>query len=496
VYRDKGITIIKVREDDNIIKNDNVEEEIEEVDVSALQLAAQSQLLIKLHLNSNHGPASVVKIPVKNLIRIGPEEESTEESLSSIASYYNLQHCALKTLFKYAPNQSIPAYAWRNFRLESSLIEEGNRKRFSTDHEFTDILSKASSDSLMDDNEGVILDVHCKFVNDFKGPSPCDSDDIRRLRESATVAADNAVNTMKSWVAKTNEFLNQNHDNLVRKKREAEYVVLPTDDEEQLEKNNYSMKRNASRHSEKGKNQWASRLVKFLFAPELYREEPKPKKYSDLPYADIRNNENYIAAEIIVDTLIETAEMFTSFIFDSKREFSRQESNSQRMWSGPKSNIGVARKPEPAIKQITSPTPSLDGSVLSTGSNSISKSTLFIPTTTTEEDEDDIIMEDGEDQGVEIIFDPQDQHAPAEWRIFFGDEDATTAAAVVCGEDVSLVESPSDDVFSYDSESDEEEEAPSIAESDDLSFAEVSSAGDNKRFGDNSDDDSWAFLDD
>lgn len=98
-------------------------------------------------------------LPVKNLIEVSENEECFIER----ASFSTLRHCALSTLFKFS-NSHVPAYA-TNFETRIVYKRGKNEMLIKCDDDLLSALDFAATESLMDDNDGVILDFWCRSIN-------------------------------------------------------------------------------------------------------------------------------------------------------------------------------------------------------------------------------------------------------------------------------------------------------------------------------------------
>lgn len=368
-------------------------------------------------------------IPIKNLIKVN----STDEVLSNTASFSNLRHCALTALFRYAPNQTYPAYASRNFRLIAHYDDSKNSKKpIRTDEDLTKALDMASSEHLMDDNDGVIFHVYCKFVNDH--PSSYDPEDVKKFRASATAAADRAVKKMKRWVSSAQRFIHKK----ARIGKGSDDFVVVNDQKNDDQKDDSPV-------------EWASRFVEYLFAPDLFEKDSVDR-----------------TREVIIRSFqtasgfaMESAERINIMMADfDKSVYNRKPAMSKESFP------------------IPSPTPSLDGCSIGSCASSVTVAS----------------KEEDKEEGVEIIFDPESNSPPEEWKIFFGDNvqdkspttDIVSETGSFCSaDDGMMVDSPSGDVLSLPSSEAEESKVSSTS-----SFSKI-----NAPVGDN-DDDSWALCDD
>jgi hypothetical protein len=202
-------------------------------------MASKSNMCVKLYVNDGCG-IDGVGIPLRDLL-----PANANASLQSGASYNSLRRFALAALFKYSPSGNVPEYAFKNFDTCFSYTPAGGKEVIMTnDAQLTRALEKASVEYLMDDNDYVILDIHCKFVNTFK------RDKMKNIRTNATAAADNVITTIKAWIEKAAIVFNTPQK---RDKGEDDYVVVAGDNE----------------HKEKqGPAEWADRFVHFLRMPE------------------------------------------------------------------------------------------------------------------------------------------------------------------------------------------------------------------------------------
>ena len=327
----------------------------------------------------------------------------------------------------------MPAYALKDFGTQFTCTYDGKQVVMKNDKELSDILEAACTDSLMDDNEGVILDIHCNFCNDFM------CEEVKKIRQSATDAAENVMKTMKAWIEKSSKMLK----NYKSYKNEEEFVVVGKDGKEceQVDK-------------EPNPADWAMRFVHMLLMPETQSGQEVKKA--------LRNQE----AEVIFDRIEDAFDHLTfalvggfailSNIFDKTvarhedavREFAVEQSADKDLSYYPDLNI-------------------------SSKSNSIAE--------LADEEAQKEISFDCEEKN---SFNCEDKNAPEEWKIFF--EPSTTEEEEEKGkEDAVLLESPMDDVISLSSED------VSIAKSykgGNLNEAEIDD--------DDDDDSSWTILDD
>ena len=325
----------------------------------------------------------------------------------------------------------MPAYALKDFGTQFTCKYDGKQVVMKNDKELSDILEAACTDSLMDDNEGIILDIHCNFFNDFM------CEEVKKIRQSATDAAENVMKTMKAWIEKSSKMLK----NSKSYKNEVEFVVVGKDGKEcdQVDKNANPV-------------DWAMRFVHMLLMPETQSGQEVKKA--------LRNQK----AEVIFDRIEDAFDHLTfalvggfailSDIFDETvarhedavREFVVEQSADKDLSYSPVLNI-------------------------SSKSNSIAE--------VAGEDAEEKISLNCEEK---ISFDCKHKNAPEEWKIFF---ESSPTEEEEEEEDAVLIESPMDDVISLSSED------ASIAKSDkgvSLNEAEIDD--------DDDDDSSWTMLDD
>lgn len=334
------------------------------VNLSALQLAAKGGMLVKLHVNI--GCDSAIDIPVKNLLVVN----SNKEKLSNTASYTILRHCALSALFKYAPNGEVPEYAKNNFKTQftfyDSSIKNGTNS-IANDEELTKVLEAAAMQHLMDDNENVILRIHCTIINQFR------CKEAEKIRQEATAAAENVVKTLKEWMKKASRFVSDH----AAKMTHEDFVVV-SDKPEQKGENHHD-----------NPIDWASRFVQVLLLPEkeqLNLASTSTKK-STLKKEEELLNQYDEAIDAIAGSVIKGFHIFSTFIVKAIEE--HQDAKRCDILS-------------------LSSSPSLAESA------SISSSSSKVSCTMS----DDVV----EEQGVEIVFDSTGKKdAPEEWKIFFGE---------------------------------------------------------------------------
>ena len=351
------------------------------------------------------------------------------------------------------PNQEIPDFAWSSFATHIYYLDDNKSQALiSTDEELTNVLKRVCTESMMDDNDGVVLKVGCKIVHNYR------CQEIQKLREVASVAADNAFRTMKMWLQGTRNFLDSKRSQFNSKmKSRDDYVMVYGDNDTKEEDSS-----NTTVH-------WASRFVQFLLAPETMYTLPQDTsrcRHSNCnrrPSSKIAWDGNDVFDEL-VQNAVRTA---SSVILEG---FARASDLVNEAIEHQTKNSRKKLKLDSSIHNL-SRTSSLasNASTLSCGFKGVG------------------ICEDVINQDVEIVFDEKDKNA-AEWKIFFGEEEEKS------DEDICMIGEP-DEVISMESLSKESSSGKdflsisSTTDNDSSSFEKVSS-NDN-----GSDSGSWAMLD-
>lgn len=395
------------------------------------------------------------EIPLKNLLEVN----SSKESLSNKASYGNLRHCALSQLFKYASNGKIPNYANRNFLTQFSYYQVPTTKepttplkkiRIKDGKELTNVLEAASMKHLVEDNDDVILHIHCDFINEFHFAEG------EKFRKEATAAADNVVKTLKDWIKKASTFVSNHADKLAV----HDYVVVPND-----EPRNKSKRDSGERKEEHSPFEWAARFIEVLLSPE---ERGNPNNLSS--WTTIPKNQNQkvdttdsIVDQSVVDQYDEILDNLTDsvgkglqsaskFIFGIVKDYGEMAEKIQRSHNSNYDDV-LSLSQSPSLAESAS---------ISSDSSSSTK----LRSGSSELGDDEVV-----EQGVEIVFDPfskeGDNGDSEEWKIFFGDAfkggavDDVDAVLInhVCNEEiVSISSSEQDDMSSFEELSDHKEE--------------------------------------
>lgn len=355
----------------------------------SLALAARSDMFLKLYVNNGCDTGG---IDIK-LIDLLLERET---------GYYNfLRHNALGALFKYSPSGKVPQYAYKNFDTHFHCKIDAKEIRIYNDEQLIQVLEHACTENLMDDNNGVILSINCTFVNTFE------FEEVKKIRASATAAADAAFKTMRSWIEKVAEALEKRK---ALNKDEDEYVVV-------------------SDGKKKRDNpvQWAHRFVSLLFRPEKKNEFEGMKNdrldqfEEALDHFSLAIVEGFARASDIVAEVIARQEdaAFQAFLHSRR----------------------VKKKSRKFQSSVTSTTPKNESMV--------------------EEDSD-------LDKGVEVVFDPSDGNVSEEWKIFFNGKNSEESEE---SNEIIFVETPvAADVISIDSDDIEDDSLRCGGESDEESW--------------------------
>lgn len=382
---------------------------------------------------------------------------SSKESLSNKASYANLRHCALSQLFKYASNGNIPNYAYRNFLTQFSYFQVPTTKepttqlkkfRIKDGNELTNVLEAASMNHLVEDNENVILHIHCDFVNEFQFAEG------EKFRKEATAAADNVVKTLKEWIKKASTFVSNHADKLIV----HDYVVVPNDHKD--EPRNKSNRNSGERKEENSPFEWAVRLIEILLSPEERGNPNNLSSWTTIPKnqhqksdtTDSLVEEYDDALDNLTESVANGLQSASKFIFAIVKDYGEMAEKIQRSRNSNYDDV---------LSLSQSPSLAESSSISSASSSSAKLRSGF------SESEDEDVVE----QGVEIVFDPLpkegDNGNSEEWKIFFGDAlkggagDDVDAVLInhVCNEEiVSISSSEQDDMSSFEELSDHKEE--------------------------------------
>lgn len=449
----------------------------DDISVSSLQLAAKGGMLVKLHLSD--GCDMGLDIPVKNLLSVN----SKKETLLDQARISTMRHCALNQLFKYSRERYIPEYARNNFYTLFTVKEEGNNVvELSNDAELTKLLEDAATRHMMDDNDNVILHVHCQFINQYRW-------EAERVRVQATAAADNVVKTLREWIVKASRFVSEQSA-----RNTEDYVIVA---------GNHAKKHHEARKSHENRNksnnhpmEWASRFFQALLEPphkDSFRKATPPRRQSKRLYDEKDDDE--LVAEIISSsyTLLPTTatkvakqsppkKIYDVIKEDDDLAIAIENVASTLVKGFTKTAIFVTKAIDTHLQKkksnndlnnsfhlsasSISPSPSMaDASITSTSSSSLSCS-----------------LEIGVEESVEVICGTKTctEDIPGEWKIFLDEADDREEADESDDDIAVVVDTPcTDDVISLSSdEGDFETDACAVSCSD------------------SDDDASWAVLDD
>ena len=284
------------------------------------------------------------------------------------------------------------------------------------DKELSEVLEAASTDYLMDDNDGIVLDIYCKFFNDFINKK------VKKIRQNATAAADSVSQTLKVWIQNTSKIIKFNNENTLRD--EKDFVVIQNEKECKKE------------DKETNPIDWALRFVHILLDRESGASEQKEKKALSNQKADV-----------IFDH-VEGA--FDHFIFALAKAFTKVTDIVDEV---------IIRHEDVAFEFMASR--STDKKMDVSRNNSITGSA-----------NDDNLEK-------KITFDFEDKNAPEEWKIFFHashemddeEEDAVIVEFPAYGvislssQDTDSAKSEKDD-YCNEAENDDEDDSWAMLEDD------------------------------
>mmetsp|Transcript_2033 Transcript_2033/g.2387 ORF Transcript_2033/g.2387 Transcript_2033/m.2387 type:complete len:396 (+) Transcript_2033:68-1255(+) len=371
--------------------------------MASLTMAAEANMFVKLYVEDGCGKGE--NIPMKDLL-----------AKNGTASYDALRRCALRALFKH---EEIPEYAYETFRTcFTCSTGSGKQKNFMMNsHDLTNVLEEASTIGLMNDNDNIVVDIYCTFVNTYKFHQG------EILLESATAAAGNAKKAVKTWLDKATNlferFVTDDDFVIVRKKESKDNVDAV---------------------------EWASRFVHFLFT-ERPTHSKKPRVHKKVP-PKVQKESPLETAEDMLDLAIVGFTVTTHLLSEA---FLRHEEAFRSFFKLRRKNMKACQTSSHSNDSITSSKASLSN----------------VPSPVNDDENFNL------DRGVEIEFDPENVNnelTDDEWKIFFTNS---------VKEEPVLLDIPSeDDVISISSDEFVECEPNSSSSDDD------------------SDNDSWAMLDD
>jgi hypothetical protein len=224
-----------------------------------------------------------------------------------MASYEKIRSIALSTLFQYNGG-NIPLYAEKNFVTHFSCNRNEERIEFENDADFTEVLEQAAEDNLLDENDNMILEIYCRFTNNFHK-----NDNMKNIRKQASEAANNALKKLKRWIQNASTALHKPVEDM-------DYIVVSDtnksfgDKKEEIDKF------------------WASRVVRFLAFRDLGKEETESKFNGA--------NEQVFLIENVFDGVISFANEFFTEICYRNGDFLGQVMDRRRRR---KANLNISR---------------------------------------------------------------------------------------------------------------------------------------------------------
>lgn len=354
-----------------------------------------------------------VDVPVKNLLTVN----SSNETLSGKATYANLRHCALSELFKYAPKRNnIPAYAWKNFGTHFTYCDIQDSQLIShhvirSDEELTIALTNAATKNLMDDNDGIILHIQCKFINQFHYKEK----ETEKIRKQATAAAEQVFNTLKEWVKKASQFVKDQ----TSKNESEDYVVLP----KETKGSNYGQEHLRP-------IEWTTRFIHALMVPDVDATWTHVSSEEQQMQKEKKNGNNHVDQyEEIADSLLQGIDTVSSFVW-------KLFNNNEQFWRKIESKNELSITPSKADENISL-------------SSFPSTSTDSLAVIDKVEDNDKSF-----EQGVEIVFDCNGEYTnEEEWKVFFDPNEAIMIDSPWDAEVISISSSSSSSSGSEDESS-------------------------------------------
>lgn len=426
---------------------------MEDAPVSPLAMAAKSGMVIKLQVKD--GSNTGFDVPLKNILKV-----SNDGILTNEVAYEALRRLAFSALFKYAPSGKVPAYAYKNFDTHFTFQNtQGEEEAIANnDKQATTILEKACAERLLDDNDDVILQVKCTFVNTYK------SEEVKKIRAGATRAADHAVATMKLWITKASNLFHRLSNGDESDIAMRDFVVVDDD-----------RKGSTSASTPPGPARWATRFVHYLMLIDRdlhsynYSEKDHPS-VSTVPDEDelLRQAEDVYGhvSDGFVEGFWRISDAFNELL--SQHEDVIREIYTSANFMGTNNKYSCSDVDDLSSSSLKSG--------FSSSSSSSSKASL---------DRSSVSSED-------------DKKETEEWKIFFGNN--------VGGEEVIIDVPDVQDVMSISSDEflEEGRGVPSVSvasssiEQDVISFSSGEFAEDDQKEAtvvDDDDDDSWAMLD-
>ncbi len=409
------------------------------------QLSTLFSLLYILYSNI------AVLIPVKNLLKVN----TNEETLSTTANYSILRHCALSELFKYEPNnRTIPNYAHKNFHTHftycCNVVDKKSSKicftvqTITNSHELTLALEESASTYLLDDNDDIILHIHCKFINQFHY---LHKEQVEKLRKEATVAADNAFQTFKEWVKKASHFVKSQVSMIGSSNSSEDYVLITSSGTSNNNGKKFCEDEKEDVHHDP--MEWTTRFVQALLAPNVSvnlssqtkeRCDEKTEKESQLLwyYTETQLEQYEDSLDALADSLIKGIDAVSRFVVRAIEKHHENKIIVKR--DNDDDELSLSPEDHPSLAA------SVSLSSISSKSSISSNGSIIIG-------EDNVVVE----EGVEVIVD--DSSSNEEWKIFFGEQDlncnsgsSSSSGTHSYEEEVVIINTPCDeDVVSLDS---------------------------------------------
>lgn len=282
---------------------------------------------------------------------------TADENEGVMVSYSKLRSIALVSLFRFQGGE-VPLYAEKNFETKFTCTIDQSIVHISNNLDLSQILTKVAEENLMDDNDGVIIDIFCTFTNHWK---IVDDFKMKIIRKQASATANNVIRKLTEWIHKASTVFYKP----VECSEDLDYVVLGT-----LE--------NTKVHEEKiiG-NDWASRMAHFLMPPKVMNQ----------PIILVSKSEGEHKIHLVGQGLTSAFDSATFFANEIMTE----------IW---------CRNGE-LMSQITDHYNRHSKKEVVTEDTINSKSEISV--------EDTVDL----DKNIDILFQPFDENAPDEWKVFF-----------------------------------------------------------------------------
>lgn len=228
---------------------------------SPLQIAIKAEMLIKVHVNDNGGMTSI--IPVKNLVKYAMSREGNCE----MACASRLRRNVLSSFFKRASEKSL-----RSFGANIVYRSNGEDIPVNTDEDFTRVVETAALEY------APVLHLYCRMI-DLSPRKKCintlgsknvgrmrfdhiekrysrthqvdliSTEEMQKIQDAASAAADKVVNTMKCWIGKVRHFVEERQE----KRCYEDYVKIP----------------DPKKDNDPDPFNWGARFLHLLLLPEL-----------------------------------------------------------------------------------------------------------------------------------------------------------------------------------------------------------------------------------